>query len=39
MYSDTYLMIRGFVRTVTMAVIVGVPVGIVFAVEGWTQTW
>lgn len=39
MYSRTYLLIRGIARSVTMTLIVGLPLLAVFALEGWAQTW
>lgn len=32
-------LIRSVARSATMAVIIAVPMSIVFAFEGWTQTW
>lgn len=39
MNGNTYLLIRGLARSVTMTVIVALPISIIFLVEGWAQTW
>lgn len=36
---NAYLLIRSIARSITMVLCVTLPVLVVFALEGWAQTW